>query len=281
MFNVINTRPSERAEGVNQALQQAGYAVTPLPLLELVAEPFAHIQQPLSAIRQVAVVVVVSPAAAQLGLAGLQQLGILPSQLDCQWVAVGQGTAKILQQAGLTVQVPALETSEGMLALEVFQPFTQTHESALKDLETVLGTVMFWRGYGGRQFMLKQLASQQSVLSVNLYHRQLPASSSQHYQDLLAQHQLTQHRVDHVQVLLISSGVSWQHWVALGQQFGWMIPDYILVLGQRVYQQIGQYISQHGPARHDDVAKPPRVMLLDNLEPATLLMQLEQLKKCQ
>ncbi|RYY79716.1 MAG: uroporphyrinogen-III synthase [Moraxellaceae bacterium] len=277
MLDVINTRPSERADGLNQALQQAGYSVTQLPLLELVAEPFALIQQPLSTIRQVAVVVVVSPAAAQLGLAGLQQLGILPGQLDCQWVAVGQGTAKILQQTGLTVQIPTLETSEGMLALEVFQPPTQTDQSAVSGL----GTVMFWRGYGGRQFMLKQLASQQAVLSVNLYRRQLPASSSLHYQHLLDQHRLEQHMVDHPQVLLISSGVSWQHWLELGQQFGWIMPCYILVLGQRVYQQIHQYISQHCQAMRSDLAKPPRVILLDNLEPATLLMQLEQLQKCQ
>lgn len=281
MFNVINTRPSERADGLNQALQQAGYAVTPLPLLELVAEPFALIQQPLSAIRQVAVVVVVSPATAQLGLAGLQQLGILTSQLDCQWVAVGQGTAKILQQAGLTVQIPTLETSEGMLALDVFQPLTQAHESAVKDLETVLGTVMFWRGYGGRQFMLKQLASQQAVLSVNLYRRQLPAASRLHYQHLLDQYPLDQHRVDHPHALLISSGVSWQHWLELGQQFGWMMPRYILVLGQRVHQHVCDYISQKLPAMTADLGRQPQVILLDNLEPATLLMQLEQLQKCQ
>jgi len=69
MLHVLNTRPAERADGLNQALQQAGYRVSQLPLLELVAEPFEAIQPQLSEIWQVAVVVVVSPAAAQLGLA--------------------------------------------------------------------------------------------------------------------------------------------------------------------------------------------------------------------
>ncbi|TEU28518.1 uroporphyrinogen-III synthase [Alkanindiges illinoisensis] len=277
MLHVLNTRPAERADGLNHALQQAGYRVSQLPLLELVAEPFEAIQPQLSKIWQVAVVVVVSPAAAQLGLAGLKQLDILPSQLACQWVAVGQGTAAILAQAGITAQVPALETSEGMLALDIFQQAQHSTASCNKTSDSAAaGPIMFWRGHGGRQFMLKQLASQQQVISLNLYDRQLPKSSKAQYQQLL----------NHPpQVLIITSGVSWQYWLELGQQFGAMTPPYILVLGPRIYQKICQQTAHmtvtttaYANTCH---ANSPKVILLENLNPASILAMLDQLQKCQ
>jgi uroporphyrinogen-III synthase len=278
MLHVLNTRPTERADGLNQALQQAGYRVSALPLLELVAEPLDTIQQPLAEIRQVAVVVVVSPAAAQLGLDALKQLNIVPSQLTCQWVAVGQGTATVLAQAGIRPHVPALETSEGMLALELF-------DSLQGQQPLLANTVMFWRGHGGRQFMLKHLANQHPIISINLYYRQLPDSSRQLYSQLLSQ-QVLSHAP---QVLLITSGVSWQNWQELGQQFGVINPAYILVLGQRVYQDISQQVSQQASQAisHElqciatDPAMQPRVMLLENLNPNTILQVLNQLQKCQ
>lgn len=277
MLHVLNTRPAERADGLNQVLQQAGYRVSQLPLLELVAEPFEAIQLQLSEIWQVAVVVVVSPAAAQLGLAGLKQLAILPSQLACQWVAVGQGTAAILAQAGITAQVPSLETSEGMLALDIFQQAQHSTASCtITSDSAAAGPIMFWRGHGGRQFMLKQLASQQQVISLNLYDRQLPKSSKAQYQQLL----------NHPpQVLIITSGVSWQHWLELGQQFGAMTPPYILVLGQRIYQKICQqtaHITVTTTAYANTChANSPKVILLENLNPASILAMLDQLQKCQ
>ena len=278
MLHVLNTRPAERANGLNQALQQAGYQVSQLPLLELVAEPFEAIQPQLSEIWQVAVVVVVSPAAAQLGLAGLKQLAILPSQLSCQWVAVGQGTAAVLAQAGITAQVPALETSEGMLALDIFQQAQHSTAScAITSDSAATGPIMFWRGHGGRQFMLKQLASQQQVISLNLYDRQLPKSSKAQYQQLLNQ--------PPPQVLVITSGMSWQHWLELGQQFGTMTPPYILVLGQRIYQKICQQVVHMTvmttPYIQTCNATMPKVILLENLNPVTILAVLNQLQKCQ
>lgn len=277
MLHVLNTRPVERADGLNQALQQAGYQVSQLPLLELVAEPFEAIQPQLSEIWQVAVVVVVSPAAAQLGLAGLKQLDILPSQLACQWVAVGQGTAAILAQAGIHAQVPALETSEGMLALGIFQQAQHSTAScAITSDSAATGSIMFWRGHGGRQFMLKQLAGWQQVISLNLYDRQLPKSSKAQYQQLL----------NHPpQVLIITSGVSWQHWLELGQQFGTMTPPYILVLGQRIYRKICQQAAHMTVTTMPHIQTcnltMPKVILLESLNPASILAMLNQLQKCQ
>lgn len=248
-LHVVNSRPVERADALNLALQQAGYEVTALALLELVAVPWDELlQQQLAAIDQVDVVVVVSPTAARLGLDYLARLGIEASTLACRWVAVGQATAQLLQQAGLQASIPELETSEGMLALQLFSQ-TQTPLQ-----------VMFWRGHGGRQFMLQQLENQQhQTCSVNLYQRQLPVQAAQVYQQLLH---------NPPQVLIVSSGVSWQNWLNLAQQFGVIELTYVLVLGQRIYQQILSDVS--------GMRYPPRVIALDGLQPDYIIEVLRQ-----
>ncbi|XID75125.1 uroporphyrinogen-III synthase [Alkanindiges sp. WGS2144] len=253
MLHVVNTRPGDRALGLTTVLQQTGYQVSSLPLLELIAEPFDdQLQQQLIQIRMTDIVVVVSPTAVELGLTYLQQLNIELASLTCQWVAVGQGTAEMLQQAGIFPQVPAIETSEGMLALDVFQVSGQPV------------TIMFWRGHGGRTLMLQTLqAQQQHTMSVNLYRRQLPAASKQQYISLL------QNLPD---VLLISSGASWQHWLQLGTEHGPLIPPYILVLGERVQQLVKNDVQR--------LQANSQIILLSDLQPDSILQALQQLQKC-
>ena len=249
MLHIVNTRPADRADTLTHALTQAGYQVSCLPLLELVAEPLtASLRQQLCQIAQADIVVVVSPTAVDIGLAHLQQLGIDATQLTCQWVAVGQGTAEVLRGAGIAAVVPRIETSEGMLDLELFQ---QPADSR---------TIMFWRGHGGREMMLHTLASQQHhTVSVNLYARQLPHQSHRLYQQLCHQSP---------DVLLISSGASWQYWLDLSQQYQPIMPTYILVLGERVYQMVQQYFIQQ--VDH-------QVILLEDLQPTRVLSVLQQL----
>ena len=92
----INTRPEDRASTLTQALQEVGYQVEALPLLELVAEPFLEsLQQLYQQLEQVQVIVVVSPTAVEVGMRYLQQAGISLDQLKhVQWIAVGQATAQ-------------------------------------------------------------------------------------------------------------------------------------------------------------------------------------------
>ena len=249
-LHIVNTRPADRATQLTTYLVQAGYQVSCLPLLELVAEPFTvELQQQLGQIQQVDIVVVVSPTAADLGLAHLQQLGIDVTQLKCDWVAVGQGTADVLSRVGIGSVVPEIETSEGMLALDIFK----------KDKGSL--RVMFWRGYGGRQLMLQTLQTEQhQTLSVNLYRRQLPKESQQIYQQLLSQ------KPD---VLLISSGASWQNWLDLGLKYQqYILPAYILVLGERVQQLIKKSLPK---------LMQSHVILLDDLQPQRIVRILRQL----
>lgn len=252
MLHFVNTRPADRAAPLTTYLSQAGYQVSHLPLLELVPEPFdSKLKQQLRQIEQADIVVVVSPIAVELGLMYLAQLNIHVNQLKCQWVAVGQGTAEVLFHAGIKAVVPRLETSEGMLALDLFQ-----HTPRLLN-------VMFWRGHGGRKMMIQTLQSQQhQTISINLYCRQLPKLSEQLYQALLNQQP---------DVLLISSGASWQNWLDLGQKYQSIMPAYILVLGERVYQMIKKSLANY---------LKTKVILLEDLQPPRILSTLQQLENC-
>lgn len=264
IWQVINTRPLERAEPLTSALKQAGFDVVELPLLELVACPFDEVmQQQLNQIHAAKNIVVVSPTAAKLGLQYLQQLGISPRTLSAQWVAVGQGTANELKAHGLAVTIPEVETSEGMMSLDIFAADSlvepQPHKGNL---------IMFWRGYGGRRFMLEQLITQgQRVIDINLYQRKLPLQSISRYNTLF----------EHVpDVLLVSSGQSWQHWQQLAAQHQRqpIYPKVILVLGARVYQQIVSTLISAG-------AISSHVVQMDDLQPSSIVKVLKQLQKCE
>ena len=252
MLHVLNTRPVDRAKALSCALQQAGYRVTEFPLLQLNAFALGEpLTQALQQLRSMHVVIVASPSAAQIGLDYLNQLGIKVAGLALRWIAVGEGTADVLRQAGVQPSVPAIETSEGVLDLQELAGVTHP----LK--------VMIWRGVGGRQLMLNTLESQGHILhSLALYERRLAPESIQHYRALSA---------DMPDVLLISSGESWRYWQQLNQSATAFNRQarYILVLGQRVYQQVCDDVLMMGQSC--DVIK------LQDLRPDSILSALAAL----
>lgn len=239
MLHVINTRPADRAALLSTAIRQAGYRVTELPLLQLDALPLSPaLSDQLGRIAQVQCVIVVSPTAADIGLHYLRQCGLDVQQLALQWIAVGQGTAQVLQQAGLPVLVPELETSEGVLALQgVIDP-------------QAVQQVMIWRGIGGRELMLRSLDEQGYVVhNVLLYRRGLPVHAFEQFKLLCGQPPA---------VLLLSSGESWRYWQQLAQQARTHIQaqaqpasvnlSHILVLGERVHRLVQQAMQVQHPA---------------------------------
>lgn len=65
----INTRPDSRAAQLTEALQNEGYQVESLPLLELVAKPFSeHLLQLYQQLIRAQAIVVVSPTAVEVGV---------------------------------------------------------------------------------------------------------------------------------------------------------------------------------------------------------------------
>jgi uroporphyrinogen-III synthase len=245
----LNTRPTDRAQPLTDALKQAGWYVDELPLLELIPLPVTEHDQ--NALKQLLVepprvIVVVSPTAARLGLQALDVLNVNVAALPIRWLAVGHGTAQVLKDVGILADVPELETSEGLIA-----------SSALCDL-VVDELVMVWRGIGGRELVQESLLARGVRLQVlNLYQRQLPASS----QVLWANYCATtsdsvkkddKHRPD---VVLLSSGESWRYWRELAGEQALM--PWLLVLGQRLMDEL--------------VVLTPKVRRLTSLQPAHIL----------
>ncbi|MGL5405106.1 MAG: uroporphyrinogen-III synthase, partial [Acinetobacter sp.] len=172
----INTRPEDRAVNLTQALLEVGHQVLNLPLLELVAEPFSgHLRELYQQLEQVQVIVVVSPTAVDVGMQYLQQQKISLDQLKhVQWIAVGQATAQALAKFDIDSHIPEVENSEGMLELPILNQ--QVH----------LDKVAFWRGLGGRQFMMQQLQQQGvEILNFVLYRRQCPIQSVTLFPEIL------------------------------------------------------------------------------------------------
>lgn len=231
-MQILNTRPADRAQPLTQALQQLGHQVYGLPLLELVARPLdAELKQLYQQLLAAECVVVVSPIAAELGVQYAQQCGLSIAQLQqLNWIAVGHATQKKLHQWGLASHCPEVENSEGMLALDFFK---NCHQQ----------TVAFWRGIGGRTFMMQQLSAQGcSVLNMLLYCRQMPDISLATLQAFGLQQC----------AVLITSEASWNNWLQLWPQDVSLQPDFnnfhYIVLGQRVTQVVKQDLQALGHA---------------------------------
>ncbi|USA52918.1 uroporphyrinogen-III synthase [Acinetobacter sp. C32I] len=226
----INTRPDDRAAALTQALNEVGYQVEALPLLELVAEPFSHaLQQLYLELTEVQAIVVVSPTAVDVGMRYLQQAGVQLHQLkSIQWIAVGQTTAQALAKYGIESWVPEVETSEGMLQLPILKK--------QKDLSKIA----FWRGLGGRQFMMQQLQQQGvEILNFVLYHRQCPEQSLIAFPEIVKKISLNQ-----PVAVLISSEASWNYWQQLCNQCPCKAEWVYLVLGTRLAQLLQTAQSQ-------------------------------------
>ncbi|SPL71890.1 uroporphyrinogen-III synthase [Acinetobacter stercoris] len=220
----INTRPKDRAERLTEVLTRSGVKVIDFPLLILSAIPLSkQLEQLYSQLDSVEVIVVVSPTAANIGMQYLQQSGLQLSRLShIQWIAVGQATATTLSRYGIRSDVPRVETSEGMLDLDIFKQ------------QKNLQAVAFWRGEGGRQFMMQSLLDQGiQVFNFLLYERHCPEQSKLQFSEL--KHEIL--NTEDTVVMCISSEASWRNWLNLCQnQIEILQKCYYLVLGERLYQ---------------------------------------------
>lgn len=224
----INTRPQDRAEKLSRALSMAQVNVLNLPLLELTPRPWSEMLSTLyQQLPTAQVIVVVSPTAVKMGMAYLEQASLSLAALQhIHWIAVGETTAQALADYGITAEVPQVETSEGMLQLP-----------ALKTIPS--GTcIAFWRGEGGRLFMMDQLLQQGiKILNFVLYERRCPLHTQQNFPQILSM--LAQ---EPQYAMVVSSEASWLNWLQLMQQQEQLIAKgHYLVLGERLYQVVSDY----------------------------------------
>lgn len=230
----INTRPQDRASALSQALVQSSVPVSVLELPLLVLQPVEWsilLEQQFQQMPTVDVIVVVSPTAVELGMRALERVGIKLESLKStlKWIAVGTATAACLQKYGVESEVPLVETSEGMLSL----PSLATLPSASR--------VAFWRGLGGREFMMNHLQQLgMHVLNCVLYERCCPPKT---ISDFKKQKNLinTQRKYS----ILISSEASWLNWLALLDPQHDFSVGYYLVLGERLESVLNNYRKQH------------------------------------
>ena len=252
----INTRPDSRAAELTEALQNKGYQVESLPLLELVAQPFSDsLFQLYQQLTDAQAIVVVSPTAVDVGMQYLTQSGLkLDNLKHIQWIAVGQATANRLHEYGIEAHVPDVETSEGMLRLPILYNMQQK------------GSVAFWRGEGGRQFMMDTLQQQGiQILNFVLYHRQCPEVSYSTFKHLT---QNSNYNLENW-LVLITSEASWKYWLELCLKNN-VQPDCVyLVLGPRLFQLVKKYRDQQQAYFH--------IIQLENLSPSGMIHHIQAL----
>lgn len=224
----INTRPTERAQALTQCLAQAHFDVIDLPILGLRAKAFdMTLAQNYQALFAAQVIVVVSPTAVDVGMQYLQQAGLVLENLQhLQWIAVGKKTASVLAEYGIASLVPEVETSEGMLSLPIFKTLEDIH------------TVAFWRGEGGRQFMMQECAENNiEILNFVLYERFCPIETIEKFPQI-AQRLLSADVLQYAPYWVgISSEASWKNWIVLCQNYPKLLNEcHYLVLGERLYR---------------------------------------------
>lgn len=255
----INTRPPERAQALTQRLVEADYQVIDFPVLALREKALDNRLSTLfQRLNSAQVIVVVSPTAVEVGMRYLAESGISLNQLKhVQWIAVGKTTAQALAQYGIESLIPDVESSEGMLNLPIFEQ--------MLDLQSIA----FWRGEGGRQFMMQQCQQRGiEILNFVLYERYCPSTSIELIPQIIAT--FAQQKPPYV--VCISSEASWKNWLDLFLGHPNIIQAcHYLVLGERLYQ-----LLNHEKTR---LKLNFKVSCLNQLKPDVVLQKLEQLKR--
>ena len=261
-MQLINTRPENRAGSLTSYLMSKGIGVIDLPLLQLEVLALDNIlTEQFRDFKQADYVVVVSPTAAEIGLKYYSELGYKIEELHHKiWIAVGKGTQRYLKQHGIESLVPEVETSEGMLTLPVFQDISfQSAKNSQPETFLSLSpkTIAFWRGIGGRTFMMEQLKNQQhKIINMLLYRRILPVHEENLYQ-----------QVPEAKWVLMTSEESWRNWCRLADKYHWNLAQYhYIVLGDRVTRVIEDYFSYKNQKGYMDTVY--------DLHPNTILLQM-------
>lgn len=250
----VNTRPVERAAALTAAVRAQAIDVLELPLLALEARPLtADLEAQLKAIIQANVIVVVSPIAVEVGMQYLKQLNIELAELrHIEWIAVGQTTADCLAHYGFASHVPQVETSEGMLTLPVLQHLKNG------------ARIAFWRGEGGRQFMMQHLADLgHCIENLLLYQRRCPESAR-----IQLENHLNSFAIAAPRIVLMTSEASWLNWLALCESYSNIIANSeYWVLGQRLANIVQVYQQKY--------QLPLTMHILDDLKTERLVAQLQ------
>ena len=144
-LSIVLTRPAGQTALIAARIRAAGGEVLTLPLLDIIPPTEAVVPEVLQAqMARADEVVFISPNAVRMALQVLPAADWPP---DCGLVAVGQGTARALREAGVArVRAPVDGAdSEAVLAMPAFQ-----HVEGRR--------VLLVRGEGGRELLAQSLS---------------------------------------------------------------------------------------------------------------------------
>ena len=195
MSCVLLTRSAADNQRLAERLKQVGIRARSLPLLQIEPQPETPQQRTMMLdLDRYHAVMAVSPIAARLGLARLDQYWPQPP-LGIEWFAVGAGTAAPLQAYGLPVQYPQDgQDSEALLRLPAWDRLLKQ-----PDLR-----VLIWRGVGGRPYFTSTIREAGGRVDLlELYERGMPGNLEQ---DLAAAMR------EGCKGVVVLSGQALQHW---------------------------------------------------------------------
>ncbi|WP_088331434.1 uroporphyrinogen-III C-methyltransferase [Lacimicrobium sp. SS2-24] len=159
MAKFLLLRPEGKCQQSCIRFEAEGIDVVGIPLIDIVAQPDALTQwvEKLHSLPAQSKVIFISTSAARLAVDAMTDKE-WPSQLS--YFAVGNSTAALLRQAGVSVQVPQQQDSEGLLTLA--------------ELNAINGqSVLLLKGEGGRPLLAQTLTERGAhLIALNLYRRQ-------------------------------------------------------------------------------------------------------------
>jgi uroporphyrinogen-III synthase len=219
-LKVLVTRPVNVAQPLCEKIKAMGAIVELFPVIDIIPTPH---QQALSAaieeLNTVDIAIFVSRSAASFGTQAIKkQWHAFP---DILWAAIGPGTAKTLQECGIS-----------SILLPLTSPYETESLLKIKALQAVKGKkILVFRGNGGRNFLSKVLQARgASVKMIETYQRCLPTINMVE--------RVIQWRHNPIEVIVVTSNESLYNLLALlgtevSQQFK-KIP--IIVVGVRMFE---------------------------------------------
>jgi uroporphyrinogen-III synthase/uncharacterized protein HemX len=202
-FQVLVTRPSPQGEALCAELKKHGFGPVFMPVMQI--EPLVNeaLTQRVYCLTEYAAIIFLSRHAVAIGAPILKEIWPKTASVT-KIIAVGEGTADALKQAGFSsVIYPPRWSTEGLLALPELQ--------MVKDKKIALMT-----GKSGRETLAQELAKRGAqVDTLMLYQRVLPAINTKPYDQLLAKQKIQAVICTSVQGVLFlkklfSASVSWE-----------------------------------------------------------------------
>lgn len=220
-LRVLNTRPEEQAQALNQALHDAGLVAVTLPGLTIVPNTCDWLSSILP-LTQASQAIFISPNAVTYCFDYLKQHNITWPE-TIRVTAIGNTTAARLEAYGIrSCQVPVVATSEHLIQLDSFQSIR--HQ-----------TIFLFKGSNGRELISQYLLTKEArLIPVCVYNTQKPTISKE-YIDYLWQNNA-------IDTIVFTSAQALQHIISAftEESLVWFCSKPCVVISERLAHEAMQ-----------------------------------------